>query len=197
MLRQLILSAIVLSFPASMTLAADDTAAKEGTGKAAGVAVDFLPIIMSASTGHAGFSLQGYYGYDHLRFRLVGARIFMNDRFIGSSSFTGKKMTVGAAIVDYCFGDHFDKFWIGTGVEYWHCGITHDRSDERVTWNDTVLTIGGGYIYRFAGNAYIEPWVAAHCVAGGLDHRTKSGHTYSSQRFSAEMSLKAGYFFDL
>ena len=197
MIKKVILSLIMLVLPATLILAADNTGSEGKSGKAVGFAVDFLPYVMSASTGHAGFSLQGYYGYDHLRFRLVGARIFMNDRFIGSSPFTGKKMTVGAAIVDYCFGDHFDKFWVGAGAEYWHCGITHDRSNEHVTWNDAVLTIGGGYIFTIAGNAYIEPWAAAHCVAGGLDHRTKSGRTYTSQRFSAEMSLKAGYFFDL
>lgn len=174
-----------------------ETAPENTTAYAAGFAVDFMPYAMSATTGHVGFSLQGYAGYDHFRFRLVGANIFLNDRFIGSSRFTDKKMTVGAAIVDYCFGDHFDKFWIGTGMEYWKCGITHKKSDERISWNDTVFTVGFGYIFRFAGNAYIEPWAAAHCVVNDLDHRTSAGESYSSQRISGEVSLKAGYFFDL
>ena len=104
---------------------------------------------------------------------------------------------VGAAIVDYVFGDHFRGAWLGTGFEFWHSSMGHaDHPGQRVQWNSGVFTVGGGYIFPIAGNFYIEPWAAGHLVVNDPNPRLGEAE-YRPMRLSGEVSLKVGVFFDL
>jgi hypothetical protein len=162
---------------------------------AIGVTVDLLPYAMSAGSGHAGFSLQSWAGIDHMRIRFVGAKIYLPEWITRSDRFRNQTLTVNAAVIDYCFGDYFDGFWIGTGYELWHHEITHTTDNTKLRWTSQVATIGGGYIFRFAGNAYVEPWAAAHCITNNRTIKS-GGDSFRPKRVSAEVSLKLGYIFD-
>ena len=163
---------------------------------ALGFTFDFLPTALSASTGNIGYSYQTWAGIDHVRVRLVGAQIYMPDGLTGSKSFDSHSMTVAAGIIDYVFGERFDGAWIGTGVELWQNRIRCKSSGAQSEWTNQVLTVGGGYIYRVKGNFYVEPWCAAHYIMNQRAVRDGSA-SYTPQRISAEVSLKAGYFFDM
>jgi hypothetical protein len=170
--------------------------ADEQRRTALGFTFDFLPTVLSAATGNAGYSYQTWIGVDHLRVRLVGAQIYMPDALASSRNFDHHSMTVAAGIIDYVFGDHFDGAWVGSGVELWQNRLR--SRDDGVThyWLNQVLTLGGGYIFRVAGNFYVEPWGAVHCIMNNRTISSASG-TFLPKRFSAEVSLKAGYFFDM
>ena len=170
--------------------------ADEQRRTALGFTFDFLPTALSASTGNIGYSYQTWIGVDHLRGRLVGAQIYMPDALASTSHFNHSSMTVAAGIIDYVFGDHFDGAWIGSGVELWQNRIRIKDDGKSQYWLNQVLTLGGGYIFRVAGNLYVEPWGAVHCIMNNRTISSASG-SYTPQRFSAEVSLKAGYFFDM
>ena len=183
---------------AAVILAAAGTAAQAEDDRrtAVGFTFDFLPTAMSAACGKAGYSYQTWLGVDHVRCRLVGAQIYMPDSLGASKGFENRSMTVAAGIIDYVFGEHFDGAWVGSGVELWQNRIRHSSTGANLEWTNQVLTLGGGYIYRVAGNFYVEPWGAAHYI---MNQRQVRGGTdsYAPQRVSAEVSLKAGYFFDM
>jgi len=164
---------------------------------AVGATVDLLPIALSASVGQLGASGQVWVGVDHVRLRLVGARIAFPDWLAGKDGFQDQRTLVGALLVDYVAGAHFDGWWLGTGFEFWHSSIGHaDEGDMRVSWNTPVWTLGGGYIVPVRGNFYVEPWAAGHVAltdpAPAIDART-----YHPERLNAEVSLKLGIFLDL
>lgn len=185
-----------IAFAAAAFMCAGALYAEEPTRTAAGFTFDFLPTAVSAAAGHFGYSYQTWAGIDHLRMRLVGAQIYMPDRFIGSKRFDSHSLTVAAGIIDYVFGEHFDGAWIGTGVELWQNRIRCKSSGSTSEWVNQVLTAGGGYIFRVKGNFYVEPWGAVHVIMNQRPVRDGSA-SYTPQRVSAEVSLKAGYFFDI
>ena len=169
--------------------------------RAIGFTIDLLPILLSASVGELGLSGQIWLGLDHIRVRLVGAHMALPDWVGAKDGFQDQKLSSAAAIVDYVFGDHFDRWWVGGGFEYWHSSIGHeDVPGRRVSWDSVVATVGGGYIWRAIANDdvsfYVEPWAAGHLrltpASPELD-----GHTYTPSRVNGEVSLKIGVFFDL
>jgi hypothetical protein len=169
--------------------------------RAIGFTMDLLPIILSASAGELGLSGQIWLGFDHIRLRLVGARMALPDWVGAKEGFEDQKLISAAAIVDYVVGDHFDGWWVGGGFEYWHSSIGHeDVPGRRVSWDAGVATVGGGYIWRALASDdvsfYVEPWAAAHLritpASPELD-----GRTYTPSRVNGELSLKIGVFFDL
>ena len=187
---------LILSFFVLMISASGSLRAEEQRNTALGFTFDFLPTAVSAASGHFGYSYQTWVGIDHVRVRLVGAQIYMPDAFTGSKSFDSHSLTVAAGIIDYVFGDNFDGAWIGTGVEIWQNRIRCKSSGAQSGWVNQVLTAGGGYIFRVKGNFYVEPWAAAHYIMNQRAVRDGSA-SYTPQRISAEVSLKAGYFFDM
>jgi hypothetical protein len=172
------------------------TAYADDNAKAVGFTVDLLPTVMSATEHKAGYSLQAWAGYDHMRLRVVSAHMHMNDRLIADKAFNDQSLTVGAVIADYIFGNHFNGFWIGAGYEVWLNRINHKESGTTLEWTNHVATAGCGYIFPVAGNFYIEPWGAAHVVLNNASV-SAGADTFKPRRLSAEVSLKAGYFFDL
>jgi hypothetical protein len=181
-----------LGVVAPATARADEPAAG---GDAIGVTIDLLPIVLSAAHGEAGGSLQLWYGHRHVRGRLVAAHIAFPDAF-ASDGFRDKTTDVGAAIVDYLFGDRFDGWWIGAGGEYWANRMINASNGEAGRWSNLVATAGGGYIWRVYRTFYVEPWGAAHLLVSGT-HTTIGGADHDDQRVTAEVSLKLGVFFDL
>ena len=162
---------------------------------ALGFNVDFLPVVMSAASKEFGMAGQVWVGIDHLRLRMVGARTFM-PKFMLSEGFEKQDTTVLAFLVDYCFGDHFDSWWIGTGFELWFNEISHEGTRDTAAWTSGVWTLGGGYIWRFWRNVFLDPWIAMHVPLNNKEV-TIGEWSYTPWPVSAEISLKIGVFFDL
>lgn len=164
---------------------------------ALGFTVDVLPIVLSASAGDVGMSGQVWIGVDHLRLRLVGATFSQPGWLSAKDGFRDRDTAVMAVIVDYVFGDHFDRWWVGTGFELWYNSIGHeDAAGQRAAWSNVVWTAGGGYIWRVVGNFYVEPWIAGHVIMNDPDV-ILAGKAYTSLPVMGEISLKIGWFLDL
>jgi hypothetical protein len=180
---------------------------------AIGFNVDLLPTILSATENEFGYSVQGWIGRNHLRLRFVGAHLIMPNSMIGNDQFLNLRNNVGAVICDYTTGDNFDKWWIGSGLELWRQRIEHKsiavtaggipsalddmpESDGSAEWSNVVFTLGGGYIWKFYRNFYVDPWVAGHYILDPKRISVNRSH-YEAKRFQAEASLKLGWNFDL
>ena len=58
-------------------------------------------------------------------------------------------------------------------------------------WTSTVATVGAGYIWRFAGDVFLDPWVGAHVVLN--PHAVQLGaFEYTPFPLQGEVSLKSG-----
>lgn len=194
-----LVGALLAALPGSARATEVDplTLAPRRTARAVGLTLDLLPIVLSASTGELGASGQVWAGLGHFRGRLVAARLSFPGWLAGGDGFEHQRTSVGAVLVDYVFGDHFDKWWVGTGFEVWHSSIGNERfPDSRASWNTPIWTVGGGYIAPIVGNFYLEPWAAAH-VALTDASASIGGETYAPRRLNGEVSLKVGIFFDL
>ncbi len=164
---------------------------------ALGFTLDLLPIAMSAMSEEFGMTGQIWVGIEPIRLRLVGGSFSLPNWIAAQNGFEDKSTTVGAVIVDYVFGSHFDEWWIGTGFEYWQNTIGHEKAPgQQAEWSNVVWTIGGGYIWRVYGNFYIEPWVAGHVTMNSPDV-TLAGKTYDPFPIMGEISLKIGWFIDI
>ncbi len=180
---------------ATATARADDAPSTATTRQAFGITVDLLPTVLSAIAGDVGGGVQLWYGRDHIKARLVAARIHFPEFIAGGDGFTDQRTAAFAFIVDYVFGPHFDGWWVGGGAELWLNSIGHDGTSERADWTNVVATVGGGYIWCFAGNWFLEPWAAGHVLVN--DASVTIGVTsYSPGRVTGEISLKVGVFFD-
>jgi len=115
----------------------------------------------------------------------------------GSHGFEQERTRVGAVLFDYVLGGHFDRWWVGSGFEYWHSSIGYRSvAGARASSKTPVRTLGGGYIAPLAGTFYVEPWLAGHLA---LTQASPSigGQLYRPQRLNGEVSLKLGFLFDL
>ena len=164
---------------------------------ALGFNIDLFPTVISAVNGKLGYAPQIWFGVDHFRARLVVAHLEPPDALaFADKGFRHPTTTAFAGILDYTFGPHFDRWWIGAGFELWRQTIEHDSVAGNAAWTSVVLTVGGGYIWRFSGNFFIDPWIAAH---GTLNPQTVTLGSFSYQPFPliADVSIKVGWFMDL
>lgn len=168
-----------------------------------GLQLDLFPTVASAFAGQFGIAPQVWVGIDRVRMRVVAARVRLPDALaFTQDGFTAASTTAAAFIIDYTFGEKFDEWWVGAGVEYWAQTIQNERvkladgSNAEAAWDSVVFTVGGGYTWRFAGNWYLDPWVGVHAV---LNPKTITIGSFEHKPFplQAEASLKIGYFFDL
>jgi hypothetical protein len=115
--------------------------------------------------------------------------------FVVQDGFENAELDVYAVIVDYFFQDGFRGFWVGAGAEYWQNSVENELDGGTAEWDNTIATIGGGYVWKFAGNFYLNPWGAGHLVVGGPTSVEAGGATYSTNRFIPEASIKLGWHF--
>jgi hypothetical protein len=164
------------------------------TKQTVGVAIDLLPPIMSAATGHFGYSGQLWYGYKKFRVRGVIAGFHMPDKLMGNEDFTDLRTTATALIFDYFKDYNFHGWWIGGGFEMWNNTINSKTDNNDYSFKNYVATAGVGYIFKVYKNFYVEPWGALHYV---LNNETVSvGDTeYKTKKFQGEVSLKIGWHF--
>src|SRR4051812_20285796 len=164
---------------------------------AVGANVDLFPTVISAANGKLGYAPQIWLGIEPVRLRLVGAHLEPPDALaFADSGFVHPTTTALATIIDYTFGPHFDGFWIGSGFELWLQSIEHDGVAGTARWTSAVFTVGGGYIWRFAGNFFLDPWLAAHATMNPVTV-TLGSYAYKPPAVVADASLKIGWFADL
>jgi uncharacterized protein (DUF1697 family) len=164
---------------------------------AVGAQLDLFPTVVSAINGKLGYAPQVWLGIDHARLRLVGAHLEPPDALaFAKEGFKNPTTTAFAVLIDYTFGEHFDRWWLGTGFEQWTRSIQHDGVSGTARWQSTIFTFGGGYIWRAAGNFYLDIWAALHLT---MDPETVTLGTYDYEPspLLASGGLKLGYFFDL
>ncbi len=164
------------------------------TKKTIGVAVDLLPPVMSAASGHFGYSGQIWYGYNKFRVRGVIAGFQMPDKLMGNDDFKDLKTTATALIVDYFLKNNFKGWWIGAGFEMWNNKITSKTDNNNHRFTNYVATAGSGYIFKVYKNFYVEPWGAVHYILNN-DNVSVGTTEYKTKKFQGEVSLKLGWHF--
>jgi len=55
--------------------------------------------------------------------------------------------------------------------------------------------LGGGYVWEFYRNFYLNSWLATHVVIAGDDEVAVGKRTYELKLFTPEISLKLGWHF--
>lgn len=161
---------------------------------ALGFNVDLLPTVLSATNGKLGYAPQVWLGIGHARLRFVGSHLEPPNAFaFAPRGFQNPTITAFASIIDYTFGPRWDGWWLGSGFEVWQNSIQHREAAGTARWSSTVFTVGGGYIWRFAGDWFIDPWLGGHVV---LNPETVSlgSFEYKPSVLQGEVSLKVGWF---
>ncbi|MCK9281914.1 MAG: hypothetical protein M0P71_14910 [Melioribacteraceae bacterium] len=153
-----------------------------------GTELDLLPYISG------GYYASAWYGIDQFRFRTILTKTTV-PQFAVAEGYKDNKLNVYALITDYFFKKNFEGFWIGTGLEYWDSQITYEAENQTSSYNNTVFTLGGGYVWKFYKNIYLNPWVAFHYIIAG-DNEVKVGsRTFKPNEFTPEASIKIGWYF--
>jgi len=164
---------------------------------AIGVQLDLFPTVISAVNGELGYAPQVWLGIDHARVRVIGAHLEPPDALaFADDGFQNPTTTAFAVTIDYVFGDHFDGFWIGGGFELWQRTIEHRDVAETAAWSSTIATLGGGYIWRFAGNFFLDPWLGVHATLNP-EPVSLGAYEYEPTPILVTASLKVGWFAEL
>lgn len=153
-----------------------------------GFELDFLPYLTGGYYGSV------WVGHDHFRYRAVIAKVKKPD-FLVADGFTNNKITAYAAIIDYFFKSGFDGWWIGGGGEYWQGEIQADTKQETGKYDNAILTLGGGYVWKFYRNFYLNPWAAIHARIAGDSNVAVDGKEFHPPLLTPELSLKVGWHF--
>lgn len=181
----ILLAAFAAASPAAAQEVNATTAAPRTTG---GFELDVLPYVSG------GYYVSGWVGHDRVRVRPVITRTTLPD-FAVQDGFENADLDVYAVIVDYFPRAGFRGFWVGAGVEFWKNAIENAGNGGTAEWDNTVATIGAGYVWTFAGNLYLNPWAAGHVVVAGPTSVNAGGAPYSPKRFTPEVSVKLGWHF--
>jgi hypothetical protein len=153
-----------------------------------GFELDALPYITGGYYGSA------WVGHNKLRYRAVVAKINTPD-FAVPDGFTNNELQAYATIVDYFFKPDFEKWWVGSGIEYWKGKIQSDLQVSTESYDQTVFTLGGGYVWKFYKNFYLNPWAAVHLRIAGDKKVLVDGEEFKPAFFTPEASLKIGWHF--
>ncbi len=178
------------------TLAADAEPAP-ARPQAIGFQLDLFPTVVSAVNGKVGYAPQVWWGIHPVRLRLVGAHLEPPDALaFADEGFENPTTTALAAIIDYMFGERFEGLWACAGFELWLRTIEHQDVPGQADWSSVIGTVGAGYIWRFAGNFYLDPWLGAHWT---LNPETVhlGPYSYDPTPIIANASVKVGVFADL
>lgn len=163
---------------------------------ALGFNVDLFPIVASAAQGKFGFSGQLQYAIDHVQLRYVGARMRQPDFIIDADNFKHLDTTVLALLIDYFWRDDLSGFWVCSGFELWLNEISHNNTSQRASWNNAIWTMGGGYVWKFYKNFFLNPWLGLHLRLNnpGIE---LAGARYRPMAVLANGSIKIGFTFEL
>jgi len=184
---------IIFTALAHPVLAAEDVPSAQTEHLAVGLEIDLLPTVLSAIAGEFGGAANVWVGFDRLRFRAVGGHLAFPSGFLMPAGFNSRELTTAAAIVDYFFFPKFSGPWIGTGFEYWWNTVGSPAGSDKATWNSAVYTLGGGFVWKFWGNVYLNPWLAGHLLLSRPEVALY-GTTWKPAPLSFEVSLKIGGF---
>ncbi|MBK7867089.1 MAG: hypothetical protein IPJ75_08930 [Ignavibacteriales bacterium] len=153
-----------------------------------GTELDLLPYLSN------GYYLSAWYGID--RFRIRGVYTKTNiPGFLLKDGFKENKLTVYAAIVDYFFNDNFEGAWLGVGAEIWDSEIENEKEIGKAAYNNKIFTVGGGYIWKFYNNFYVNPWAAIHYVLSGETQIRLGNSIHKPGILTPEVSIKLGWHF--
>jgi hypothetical protein len=190
--------AVVFTIVFSMTLlSAQTSVATESSETDApfswkfGTEIDLLPYVMN------GYYASAFTAHDGWRLRGVIARSDAPS-FLVSSGFEKKRTDAYAFLADRFIGkkkDRLEGFWAGGGVELWRSRIRQEGISDFTRYSNTVLTAGGGYVWKLSNHFYVNPWSAVHVVAAGDRSINVSGKTYKQPRLTPEASVKFGIVF--
>jgi len=156
-----------------------------------GFEADALPF----ATG--GYYASAWYGDSPWRYRAVIARTYPPD-FIVGSGFSHLRLDATALIVDRFIGAQAHALagpWIGAGVERWDGRIQEQGTGASATFWESVATAGGGYVWKFSGNWYLNPWAALHVLLDGDRSVPVGTRVYRPPLVTPEASLKLGWHF--
>ena len=149
-----------------------------------GTELDLVPYIFD------GYYISAVAGYGKWRARFVRTNI-TTPNFATRSGFEDNKLNVNAYIVDYYLKEGFQGWWIGPGYETWDGEVKEKTSGVRKTYKTEILTLGGGYTFRFNDHFYINPWAAVHIPIGG-DKDVQFVNKSFKIRTTPEASIKIG-----
>ncbi|MDP3443652.1 MAG: hypothetical protein Q8T08_12405 [Ignavibacteria bacterium] len=158
------------------------------TKQSIGTELDLLPYISG------GYYVSAWYGVDQFRFRAILTKTKV-PQFAVANGYTDNKLNVYAFITDYFFMKNFEGFWIGTGLEYWDSQIKFEAENKTTSYNNSVFTLGGGYVWKLYKNFYLNPWVAFHYIIAGDKEVRVGSSTFKPNVFTPEASIKIGLHF--
>ena len=156
-----------------------------------GTEIDALPYL----TGGHYFSI--WSGYHNFRLRGVFTH-FKSPSFIIPDGYEDQKTDAYTLLVDYFTvsdKNEFEKWWIGAGFEYWKNSVVNSTDNVNGKYENAILTIGGGYVWKIRGNWYLNPWAAGHYALSGAGEEQIGNDSFKPKRFLYEASLKLGWYF--
>lgn len=165
-----------------------DTDGMKKSNQTIGTELDLLPYLSS------GYYLSGWYGIDRIRIRGVFTKTNI-PAFMLKDGFRDNQLTVYAAIVDYFFKENFEGVWLGVGFEVWNSEIENEKETGKAAYKNDILTLGGGYVWKFFDNFYINPWVAVHYVVSGETEIRLGNSVHKPGVLTPEVSVKLGWHF--
>jgi hypothetical protein len=153
-----------------------------------GFELDALPYI----TGGYYFSV--WVGHNHMRYRSVVTKA-TTPEFLLKEGFTNNDIHAYTLIADYFFKTGFKGWWIGSGFEYWKGQIQADTKLSNAKYSNAVFTVGGGYVWKFYKNFYLNPWTGCHLRIAGDTEVMVDGEKFVPPFFTPELSIKIGWHF--
>src|SRR5262249_20585080 len=112
----------------------------------------------------------------------------------GRSSARSSWPAINAAIVDFFFRDGFSGWWVGPGLERWNGDVTEKASGVRHGYETDILTVGGGYVWKFSKHVYLNPWAGVHIPIAG-DREVSFPSAVFKINVTPEASVKLGIAF--
>ena len=153
-----------------------------------GFELDLLPYISG------GWYASIWYGEQNFRLRAVYAETNI-PKFVVPDGFKDHHLKAAAGIIDYFIKPNFEGWWVAIGYEYWQNQISNDSATDTREFYNHVATFGGGYVWKFWQNFYLNPWAAGHILLTGSEEFYVGNDLYKPSVFTPELSLKVGWHF--
>jgi hypothetical protein len=154
-----------------------------------GFEIDVIPYI----TG--GYYASAWVGFKELqqRIRPVFSRVNVPD-FFYNVTYVRNTINSYGLFTDYFFKPGFEKFWIGTGIEYWDAEI-ENRFSITEKYYQWIFTLGFGYVWNFHKNFYLSPGFAGSIRIAGDEELIVGEDFYKIPLVTPNLWLKIGWHF--